>query len=186
MNKSLSILKQAFKEKFNIDDQLLGEENKLKFEYIFKNEKEVYFIKIFKESTNYNEIIEYESYILDYQYKILSNNNFTAYNLNYIIITEGEIDANMRIKLEKDKYTCRKIVLSIEKLNEDIYLLPFMKKGFEVGEIGIGADKILVEKCNKIKNISDMLSILKKDKLSEEEIQYALDLVGGDINEQCQ
>lgn len=178
--KKLVTIEEVFGREFQLDKELIGKENCDKFSYIYKNNKEIYFVKHFEQLSDYDEIIRYEDYILDYQYKVISNNNFIAYNLNFILITSGKIDDDIRIRLERDKYTCRKIVLNEKNLQDDIYLLPFLKKTFPVGEIGGHGDEILIKKCSDIYGVNNILSIVSKEKVSTEDIKTVLTLLDGE------
>lgn len=111
-------------------------EDILPFDNIFinRNETELYLIE--EKSTPFTpeEIEAFENYILAF-IQLLPNRNPLKYNINLLLLcplqneSVDKSDVNFLVGLERNKYTCRKIVLDTSSsddvfINNEISLLP--------------------------------------------------------------
>lgn len=149
------------------------------FNAIFSNEYEMYFLMYIDKLQNAEEIWEYENEIYDYQNEIVMNSKDLAYNLNFVIVS-NEIDLKTRRILEQDKYTSKKVIILLDNIEEDIQLLPFMKKNFTPSDINEDLDKLLLEKMQKVEKAEYIINLLGNSKILESDIDNLLDMLKGD------
>lgn len=146
------------------------------FDAIFSNEYEIYFIKCIDEVRNPEEIWDLENEIFDYQNIIIQNSNNLAYNLNFVIIS-NKVDSKTRRVLEQDKYTSKKVVIQVDSYVEDVELLPFKGRFFNQSNINMDLEELVVEKLKNIRGKSDIIRLLNKDEILEEDIEGLLALL---------
>ncbi|MFT9849267.1 hypothetical protein [Aneurinibacillus sp. REN35] len=169
-------VKGEFSQDFVEDSTLLGERSEI-FNFIFKNQYEVYFIKYINELKNPEEIWEYENEIYDYQSNNISNNNDFIYNLNFVVFA-NKINESTRRILEQDKYTSKKIIIDVNNFDEDIELLPFKRRLFDKTDFDKSLDELIIAKCAKLKPAKYILDYLKTEEINEESIDKILDILG--------
>lgn len=138
------------------------------FDFVFKNDVEIYLIKVFDIQPKADEINTLENYIYEY-IVLLSNDHPYKYSMNLIICYPFEkIPHNL--SFESNKYTCRKYFLNTsnnDTLYKDFLLLPFFQPDYQIDytQSTISIDTILKRKLGE-----KVYDIVVKDELKLEDI----------------
>lgn len=170
-------------------------EDILPFDNIFinRNENELYLIEEKRTPFTQEEIEAFENNILAF-IQLLPNRNPLKYNINLLLLcplhTESvdKSDINFLVGLERNKYTCRKIVLDTSRSNDifirnEISLLPSFPIKIELTASKTIRDSLIVE-VKKVVNPNLYKELVKVDEdLNLTKILNLLELREGNSGE---